>query len=126
MHSWTLRLSRFSCEPTLFPPSPLKAPDAECSPIKSHARPHSRVTHASGSCCGWPMQVDMDLWRGWTWQEILLRIPYDNWQEYEGGLMHHPVITKTLINVVIYLIGDWMSQVRHDTTAVSDSPPTGG
>lgn len=55
--------------------------------------------------------VDMDNWRGWTLQEIMLRIPYDNWQEYEGGLSTHPILVKTIINVVIYIIGDWMSQV---------------
>lgn len=26
-------------------------------------------------------------------------------------MTQHPVVTKTLINVVIYIIGDWMSQV---------------
>jgi len=35
----------------------------------------------------------------------------DNWQEYEGGLSTHPILVKTAINVVIYIIGDWMSQV---------------
>lgn len=30
---------------------------------------------------------------------------------HQVGLTNHPIITKTIINVVIYLIGDWMSQV---------------
>jgi hypothetical protein len=25
--------------------------------------------------------------------------------------MTHPILTKTIINIVIYLLGDWMSQV---------------
>jgi hypothetical protein len=25
------------------------------------------------------LTVDADIWRGWTWQEVLLRLPYDNW-----------------------------------------------
>lgn len=60
--------------------------------------------------------VDSEVWRGWTWQEILLRIPYDNWNAYEGGLMTHPILTKTIINIVIYLLGDWMSQVEWGRT----------
>lgn len=40
-----------------------------------------------------------------------MRIPYDNWGTYETGLVERPILTKTIINVVIYLVGDWMSQV---------------
>ena len=53
----------------------------------------------------------MDIWRGWDLGEIIVRIPYDNWQEYEGGLTTHPILVKTVINVIIYLVGDWMAQV---------------
>ena len=58
------------------------------------------------------LTVDSGIWRGWTLSEILIRLPYDNWQEYEGGLSEFPILTKTIINVVIYLIGDWMSQIE--------------
>ncbi|CAN0410729.1 unnamed protein product, partial [Ectocarpus fasciculatus] len=44
--------------------------------------------------------------------ETLLRLPWDNWDSYEMGLLEHPIITKTAINVGIYLIGDWLSQVN--------------
>lgn len=43
--------------------------------------------------------------------ETLIRLPWDNWDSYESGLQEHPIITKTGINVGIYLIGDWLSQV---------------
>ncbi|CAM9839049.1 unnamed protein product [Discosporangium mesarthrocarpum] len=42
----------------------------------------------------------------------MARLPYDNWGSYEVGLQQHPILTKTLINVVIYLLGDWLSQVN--------------
>ena len=41
-----------------------------------------------------------------------MRIPYDNWSGYEVALDEHPVLTKTLINVVIYIVGDYMAQVQ--------------
>lgn len=44
--------------------------------------------------------------------ETLMRLPWDNWDSYEVGLLEHPIVTKTAINVVIYLVGDWLSQVR--------------
>ncbi|CAM9467187.1 unnamed protein product [Ectocarpus sp. 8 AP-2014] len=56
--------------------------------------------------------VDATMWRGWTLQETLIRLPWDNWDSYEMGLLEHPIITKTAINVGIYLIGDWLSQVK--------------
>lgn len=50
----------------------------------------------------------------------------DNWQEYEGGLSSHPIFVKTAINVVIYLIGDWMSQVYMNTRICVDAGRQGG
>ena len=41
-----------------------------------------------------------------------MRLPWANWDSYEMGLVEHPIVTKTAINAVIYLIGDWMSQVH--------------
>lgn len=43
--------------------------------------------------------------------ETLIRLPWDNWDSYEVGLLEHPIVTKTAINVGIYLLGDWLSQV---------------
>jgi protein Mpv17 len=39
-----------------------------------------------------------------------MRIPLDTWSSYEVALEAKPVATKTIINVVIYLLGDWLSQ----------------
>jgi protein Mpv17 len=48
--------------------------------------------------------------RVWTQQEIMMRIPIDNWRSYEYNLNASPIETKTWINVIIYLLGDWLSQ----------------
>jgi protein Mpv17 len=54
--------------------------------------------------------IDNGMTRGWTMQEQVMRIPLDNWGAYESYLANKPIITKTLINVIIYLLGDWLSQ----------------
>lgn len=66
------------------------------------------------------IMVDRELWRGWTWQEVLLRMPAANWFSYEAALRSNPVWTKTLINVIIYVIGDWMAQVFYADDAEGD------
>ena len=37
-------------------------------------------------------------------------IPLDTWASYENSLSEKPVATKTIINVIIYLLGDWPTQ----------------
>jgi len=65
-------------------------------------------------CFGWAaytiFNIDDGMTRGWTQGEIAMRIPLDNWSNYERSLQDKPIFTKTLINVVIYLLGDWLSQ----------------
>lgn len=56
------------------------------------------------------LNIDSGMTRGWTQSEIAMRIPLDNWSNYESSLMEKPIFTKTLINVIIYLLGDWLSQ----------------
>jgi len=56
------------------------------------------------------LNVDQGMTRGWTITEKAMRIPLDNWASYESSLNTQPVVTKTAINVVIYLLGDWLSQ----------------
>ena len=56
------------------------------------------------------LNIDAHMTRGWTQQEIAMRIPLDTWSNYESSLAEKPIYTKTLINVVIYLLGDWLSQ----------------
>jgi len=56
------------------------------------------------------LNINHDMTRGWTSSEIAMRIPFDTWSNYESSLAEEPVYTKTMINVVIYLLGDWLSQ----------------
>ena len=56
------------------------------------------------------LDVNHGMTRGWTQKEIVLRMPYDNWRNYENSLASSPIWTKTTINVIIYLLGDWLSQ----------------
>jgi hypothetical protein len=56
------------------------------------------------------LNIDHGMTRGWTQSEIVLRVPLDNWNNYETALQEKPIFTKTLINVVIYLLGDWLAQ----------------
>jgi protein Mpv17 len=54
--------------------------------------------------------IDRGMTRGWSPAEITMRIPLDTWASYENSLSEKPVATKTIINIVIYLLGDWLSQ----------------
>mmetsp|Transcript_25286 Transcript_25286/g.36677 ORF Transcript_25286/g.36677 Transcript_25286/m.36677 type:complete len:478 (+) Transcript_25286:173-1606(+) len=56
------------------------------------------------------LSIDNGITRGWSPTEIAARIPIDNWASYESSLSAQPIATKTIINVVIYLLGDWLSQ----------------
>ena len=40
----------------------------------------------------------------------ILQLPIDIWSYYESSLQTHPILTKTIINTIIYLISDWISQ----------------
>jgi len=56
------------------------------------------------------LTIDEGMTRGWSPGEIGLRIPLDTWSSYESWLSEKPIVTKTIINAVIYLLGDWLSQ----------------
>jgi len=56
------------------------------------------------------LNVDAGMTRGWSISEKAMRIPLDNWASYESSLNTQPIATKTTINVIIYLLGDWLSQ----------------
>ena len=43
-------------------------------------------------------------------QQIFIQLPIDIWSYYELSLHTNPILTKTIINTVIYLISDWLSQ----------------
>lgn len=69
------------------------------------------------------LNIDHGMTRGWTQSEIAMRIPLDNWQSYETSLAEKPIYTKTLINVVIYLLGDWLSQTAFQKKHMLDFDP---
>jgi protein Mpv17 len=64
--------------------------------------------------------IDKGMTRGWSPSEIGMRIPLDTWASYENSLSEKPVATKTIINVVIYLLGDWLSQTLFQRNNVLD------
>mmetsp|Transcript_3516 Transcript_3516/g.5874 ORF Transcript_3516/g.5874 Transcript_3516/m.5874 type:complete len:378 (+) Transcript_3516:222-1355(+) len=66
------------------------------------------------------VNIDHEFTRGWTQQEIAMRIPLDNWASYESALAEKPIITKTFINVVIYSLGDWLAQTVFQQKNVLD------
>ena len=66
------------------------------------------------------LNIDHAMSRGWTQSEIAMRIPLDNWSSYEAALNEKPVMTKTVINVIIYLLGDWLSQTVFQKKNVLD------
>ena len=66
------------------------------------------------------INIDSEITRGWTSGEVAMRIPLDTWSSYEASLSSKPIETKTLINVVIYLLGDWLSQTIFQKKDVLD------
>lgn len=64
--------------------------------------------------------IDKGMTRGWSPVEISMRIPLDTWASYENSLSEKPVATKTIINIVIYLLGDWLSQTLFQQKNVLD------
>jgi hypothetical protein len=65
--------------------------------------------------------VDADLSRGWTFWEILLRVPSDNLWSYESSITQHAVLTKALTSMFAYGIGDFAAQcLRGETLETID------
>lgn len=64
--------------------------------------------------------IDRGMTRGWSPAEIGMRIPLDTWASYENSLGEKPVATKTIINIVIYLLGDWLSQTLFQQKNILD------
>eukprot|EP00566_Odontella_aurita_P008586 CAMPEP_0113570062 /NCGR_PEP_ID=MMETSP0015_2-20120614/24756_1 /TAXON_ID=2838 /ORGANISM="Odontella" /LENGTH=647 /DNA_ID=CAMNT_0000472793 /DNA_START=124 /DNA_END=2067 /DNA_ORIENTATION=- /assembly_acc=CAM_ASM_000160 len=90
---------------------------AEAAYVDPNATPlYSKLFNAALLCVSFGfafytlVNVDAGMTRGWTQQEIAMRVPLDAWTSYESSLAEKPVFTKTVINVVIYLLGDWLSQ----------------
>lgn len=66
------------------------------------------------------LNIDHGMSRGWNHFEIMMRLPMDNWKGYEDSLFDKPIFTKTMINVIIYLLGDWLSQTIFQKRHVLD------
>jgi hypothetical protein len=49
--------------------------------------------------------------QGWSYFEILRRVPVDNWHGYQQMLQTNPVFAKMCISGVVYTLGDWSAQV---------------
>lgn len=56
------------------------------------------------------LSVDVGITRGWSAEEIALRIPLDNWRSYTNILSMAPIQTKAITSATVYTIGDIISQ----------------
>lgn len=54
--------------------------------------------------------VDASIMRGWSVEEMAVRIPIDNWNSYSAVLDASPVQTKALTSATVYTIGDLIAQ----------------
>lgn len=54
--------------------------------------------------------VDADIMRGWTTEEMAVRIPVDNWLSYSAVLEQSPLYTKAVTSATVYTIGDMIAQ----------------
>lgn len=64
--------------------------------------------------------IDQGMTRGWTQAETLVRMPVDSWKGYEDSLAAKPLFTKTMLNTIVYLLGDWLSQTLFKKRNVLD------
>lgn len=54
--------------------------------------------------------VDSAMLRGWTGDEMAVRIPVDNWRSYSAILEKAPLFTKAATSATVYTIGDFIAQ----------------
>eukprot|EP00551_Chaetoceros_affinis_P006944 CAMPEP_0203683522 /NCGR_PEP_ID=MMETSP0090-20130426/47567_1 /ASSEMBLY_ACC=CAM_ASM_001088 /TAXON_ID=426623 /ORGANISM="Chaetoceros affinis, Strain CCMP159" /LENGTH=343 /DNA_ID=CAMNT_0050552671 /DNA_START=664 /DNA_END=1695 /DNA_ORIENTATION=+ len=54
--------------------------------------------------------VDSEIMRGWSAEEMAVRIPVDNWLSYSAVLEQSPLSTKAVTSATVYTIGDMISQ----------------
>lgn len=59
--------------------------------------------------------VDSSIMRGWTTEEMAVRIPVDNWISYNSVLERSPVATKAITSATVYTIGDFIAQRTEGT-----------
>jgi len=76
-----------------------------------------------GFCAFELLTVDSSLWRGWSVQEVALRLLPDNWAAYEGAVSATPILSKSLLNFGTYCIGDWIAQMAQQKQEHGDEMP---
>lgn len=54
--------------------------------------------------------IDAGIMRGWSAEEMAVRIPVDNWLSYSNVLDQSPLYTKAVTSATVYTIGDMISQ----------------
>lgn len=54
--------------------------------------------------------IDAEITRGWTTEEMVLRIPIDIWLSYSAVLNQSPILTKAATSATVYTIGDIIAQ----------------
>lgn len=67
------------------------------------------IAATAGLLTGMMLTVDSDHWRGWTWIEVLKRLPLDNWRRYEEMVGTHPLRIKCMISGVIFAMGEYLA-----------------
>lgn len=58
----------------------------------------------------------LDVARGWTAEEVLYRLPRDNWDSYLHVLREYPIPVKAATSGVVYALGDWTAQTTNGVT----------
>lgn len=54
--------------------------------------------------------IDTQIMRGWSAEEVAVRIPVDNWYSYSAVLEKSPLYTKAVTSATVYTIGDFIAQ----------------
>jgi protein Mpv17 len=107
-------------EPTPSPPEPPSLEQESELTLQQKIINGAFLAAAFGYALYTILNIDHGMTRGWTGSEIAMHVPLDNWGAYESYLANKPVVTKTLINVIIYLLGDWLAQTSFQGKHVLD------
>jgi protein Mpv17 len=69
------------------------------------------IASTAGLLTAAALTVDSDHWRGWTWFEVLTRLPLDNWRRYNQAVSSNPLKVKCAISAVMYALGEYLANV---------------
>lgn len=59
--------------------------------------------------------INSTITRGWSLEEMALRIAIDNWNSYSVVLASYPIETKAITSATVYTIGDFIAQRTEGT-----------